>query len=68
MNLPRAFVFIAMLLAALTGCDSQYSGELVDDGFNAAGQAHYVQQCSSCHGIDGNGTSVGPSLVGCATC
>lgn len=68
MNLPRALVFIVMLLAALTGCDSQYSGDLVDDGFNAAGQAHYVQQCSSCHGIDGNGTSVGPSLVGCATC
>lgn len=64
----RALFLVLSLLAVLSGCESQYSGDLVDDGFNAAGQAHYVQQCSSCHGTDGNGTSIGPSLVGCATC
>lgn len=68
MKISRAIFLVCTLAMMLSGCDSQYSGELVDDGFNAAGQAHYVQQCSSCHGIDGNGTSVGPSLVGCATC
>lgn len=72
MQISRALFLVLSLAASVTtllsGCEGQYSGDLIDDGFNAAGQAHYVQQCSSCHGIDGNGTSVGPSLVGCATC
>jgi len=55
-------------LLGLVGCDSNYSKELTDDGYNAAGHSAYQQQCASCHGIDGNGTSVGPTLVGCATC
>ena len=66
-NLPRVLLALACLVG-LAGCDKNYSGELADDGYNAAGHAHYQQMCASCHGIDGNGTSVGPSLVGCATC
>lgn len=31
-------------------------------------QALYIGQCSSCHGNDGAGTSIGPSLTACANC
>jgi len=68
--------FAALLL--LSGCKSDYSGNVggasnggngnYDYGYNPDGQRAYEQQCASCHGIDGNGTSVGSSLVGCATC
>lgn len=31
-------------------------------------KALYTAQCSSCHGSDGAGTSIGPSLTACANC
>ena len=67
MNLLKMLAVVTTLMW-MVGCDKNYSGELADDGYNAAGHAHYQQMCASCHGLDGNGTSVGPSLVGCATC
>ncbi|MDA1369497.1 MAG: DUF1588 domain-containing protein [Proteobacteria bacterium] len=35
---------------------------------SAAQTAIYTQQCSGCHGIDGAGSSSGPSLIACANC
>lgn len=32
------------------------------------GFEEYEAMCASCHGSDGNGTSTGSSLIGCATC
>lgn len=69
-----------LLLACLTlsGCINDYSGDVGGasaggDGFvagqvNESGRQHYLTQCASCHGADGNGTPSGSSLVGCATC
>ena len=76
---PRfGLLAILSLLAFLSGCQSEYSGTVggASDGgdgtlygsYNPEGQSAYNQQCASCHGVDGNGTSVGSSLVGCATC
>lgn len=33
-----------------------------------ADKALFDQQCSTCHGVDGSGTSVGPALTACANC
>lgn len=35
---------------------------------SAAAKTLYTTQCSNCHGSDGTGTSVGPSLIACANC
>jgi hypothetical protein len=35
---------------------------------SAASATLYAQQCSNCHGADGLGTPVGPSLAACANC
>ncbi|WP_370293857.1 c-type cytochrome [Thalassolituus sp.] len=67
MNNIRGLLLLLGLLTMLTGCE-RFSDDLEDDGYNAVGHALYQQQCASCHGIDGNGTSIGPTLVGCATC
>lgn len=28
----------------------------------------FIEQCSNCHGIDGSGTAIAPSLIACASC
>jgi hypothetical protein len=65
-------------LLLLGGCNSDYSGDVGgnsggNDGHqytpaNPEGKRLYEQMCASCHGVSGNGTSAGSSLVGCATC
>jgi len=67
MKTIRGLFLIFGLLTLLTGCE-RFTEDLEGDGYNAVGYALYQQQCASCHGIDGNGTAVGPTLVGCATC
>lgn len=67
-----------LLVLALSACQSDYSGDVGgnsagDSGHqynpaNPEGKRLYDQLCASCHGVNGNGTSAGSSLVGCATC
>lgn len=69
---------ILCLAAIITGCQSDYSGDVggasnggngaLNGNFNAAGQRQYETQCASCHGMDGNGSPDGSSLVACSTC
>ncbi len=69
---------LAAVLVILTGCKSDYSGNVGGasnggDGtligrYNPEGQRQYDRLCASCHGVDGNGTPIGSSLVACATC
>jgi len=70
--------FLAVSLLLLSGCKNEYSGNVGGasnggDGslpgiFNQEGKRQYDAQCASCHGVDGNGTSIGSPLVACATC
>ena len=46
MNLLKLLA-VGMAIFWLAGCDKNYSGELADDGYNAAGHAHYQQMCAS---------------------
>ena len=61
-------------LMLLSGCQSDYSGDIGSSAgsptgnYNAEGHNQYERQCASCHGIDGNGTASGSSLVACAAC
>ncbi len=61
-------------LGLLSGCmDDGYDGSVTESGdaavvVNEQGRAIYQSSCASCHGLEGNGTSVGSSLVACATC
>ncbi|WP_430462842.1 c-type cytochrome [Thalassolituus sp. LLYu03] len=76
---PISWLAVLMCCTALfSGCNSDYSGNVGGasnggDGtlygnFNAEGQRQYNAQCASCHGIDGNGSPDGSSLVACSTC
>ncbi len=71
-------VLLLTLGSALSGCKSEYSGNVggasnggngtLIGNYNPEGQRQYERQCASCHGVDGNGTPIGSSLVACATC
>ncbi|ASP39421.1 hypothetical protein CHH28_12375 [Bacterioplanes sanyensis] len=71
-------LFAALLALLLSACNSDYSGDVGgnsagSDGHqynpaNPEGKRLYDQMCASCHGVNGNGSSAGSSLVGCATC
>lgn len=73
-------VLVVVSSFILAACKNSYEGELsgstvtddiqLEDGtlINIAGQQAYNEQCANCHAPDGNGTSAGTSLVGCATC
>ncbi|MAD45929.1 MAG: hypothetical protein CMI02_05570 [Oceanospirillaceae bacterium] len=71
-------IIAVMAVITLSGCQTEYSGDVggasnggdgtLYNAYNPEGQRAYEQQCASCHGVDGNGTSVGSSLVACATC
>ena len=80
--MKRVIYLILVVLSSfiLAACKNSYEGELsgstvtediqLDDGtlINIAGQQAYNEQCANCHAPDGNGTSAGTSLIGCATC
>jgi ubiquinol-cytochrome c reductase cytochrome c subunit len=63
--LALALAFAGTLFAAFLSPDSASA----DSGTSSAqaienGKALYITSCSSCHGINGEGSSYGPSLVG----
>lgn len=76
-----ACVGMAMMLS-LSGCNYEGEGEgeneinnspvnasvSPDVVINEIGRQLYGQMCVSCHGANGTGTGLGPSLVGCSTC
>ena len=80
--MKRVIYLVLVVLSSfiLAACKNSYEGELsgstvtddiqLEDGtlINIAGQQAYNEQCANCHAPDGNGTSAGTSLVGCATC
>jgi hypothetical protein len=80
--MKRIIYLVLVVLSSfiLAACKNSYEGELsgstvtddiqLEDGtlINIAGQQAYNEQCANCHAPDGNGTSAGTSLIGCATC
>ena len=56
-------VLVATLYSALTGHSAGAQSAPSQPGV-AAGQALFQANCSSCHGLDAQGTSQAPSLVG----
>ena len=80
--MKRIIYLVLVVLSSfiLAACKNSYKGELsgstvtddiqLEDGtlINIAGQQAYNEQCANCHAPDGNGTSAGTSLIGCATC
>ena len=56
-------VLVATLYSALTGHSAGAQSAPTQPGV-AAGQALFQANCSSCHGLDAQGTSQAPSLVG----
>lgn len=78
MNRVISVILVVAASLFLSACKDSYTDELkvesngieLADGtlINLAGQEAYNEQCASCHALDGNGTSAGSSLVGCATC
>lgn len=74
----QRWLWLIAILLTLGACSSEYSGDVggasAGEEFNPIGpinengRQQYLAQCASCHGVDGNGTPAGTSLVGCATC
>lgn len=68
---------IVCILSFIAGCEQQYDGDVggasaqggLDFGYNnVEGARQYTAQCASCHGVEGNGTQLGESLISCASC
>jgi ubiquinol-cytochrome c reductase cytochrome c subunit len=57
-------VLVAALYSALTGRSAAAQASAPSQSSTAAGQALFQANCSSCHGLDAQGTSQAPSLVG----
>jgi quinol---cytochrome-c reductase cytochrome c subunit len=57
-------VVVAALYAIVTGTGGAQASSDQANGGIAAGQKLFVENCSSCHGLDAQGTSQAPSLVG----
>lgn len=58
-----AAVALVLALGAMTGCDDGETADGTDMGM-AQGEAPetYTMICSSCHGADGEGTTLGPDI------
>ena len=64
---PLALAFALVLMGALYAALSPATQVAADTGMSAQvaeGKALFQVTCSSCHGLNGEGTSQGPSLVG----
>jgi len=63
---PLGLAAIGVMYATLTGPGSQAAASAPGPAQQGIAQGRYlfVQSCSSCHGIDAQGTSQAPSLVG----
>lgn len=59
---------IVFRIAEATNLNSDQTLEQILSPEPGEAQALYLGQCSSCHGNDGGGTSIGPSLTACANC
>jgi ubiquinol-cytochrome c reductase cytochrome c subunit len=57
-------VAFGVLYAALTSGGASAAAPAQNQTQVSAGQKLFVSNCSSCHGLDAQGTSVAPSLVG----
>ena len=60
-------VTVGMAYGALTGPSSPASAAIpgtVSPQTIAQGRELFIQSCSSCHGVDAQGTSQAPSLIG----
>jgi mono/diheme cytochrome c family protein len=57
-SLPTVAAAVALLGAILAGCGSGDSGRP-----SASGATLYASNCARCHGVEGGGGGVGPSLV-----
>ncbi|HZR51635.1 MAG TPA: c-type cytochrome [Streptosporangiaceae bacterium] len=57
-------VVVAALYAAITGSGGASASQNQAGQGTAEGRALFVQNCSSCHGLDAQGTSQAPSLIG----
>ena len=63
LSLVLALVLLGSLYAALVP-SSQVAADTGTSAQVAEGKALFQVTCSSCHGLNGEGTSQGPSLVG----
>ena len=63
---PLGLVAIGVMYASLTGPGGQAAASAPPTSQQNVARGKYLfeQSCSSCHGLDAQGTSVGPSLVG----
>ena len=57
-------VAVGVGYAALTGGGASASAPAQDSTQTAYGHSLFVASCSTCHGLDAQGTSVAPSLIG----
>lgn len=57
-------VAFGVLYATLSGGGASAAAPAQDQTQTAAGHSLFIASCSSCHGLDAQGTSVAPSLVG----
>jgi ubiquinol-cytochrome c reductase cytochrome c subunit len=57
-------VAVGLGYTALTGGFASASAPAQSTTQTAEGQKLFIGNCSSCHGLDAQGTSVGPSLIG----
>jgi len=57
-------VVVAALYAAVTATGGAQAAPTTDSSGAAAGQKLFITNCSSCHGLEAQGTSQAPSLVG----
>jgi ubiquinol-cytochrome c reductase cytochrome c subunit len=57
-------VVVAALYAAVTATGGAQAASTTDSSGAAAGQKLFVTNCSSCHGLEAQGSSQAPSLIG----
>jgi ubiquinol-cytochrome c reductase cytochrome c subunit len=57
-------VVIGVLYGTLSGGGASASAPAQDQTQNAQGHSLFIASCASCHGINAQGTSVAPSLIG----
>jgi len=57
-------VAVGVLYSTLSGGGASAASTTTESSQVAAGQSLFVASCSSCHGLNAQGTSQGPSLIG----
>jgi ubiquinol-cytochrome c reductase cytochrome c subunit len=62
--IAAGLVAIGAGYAALTGGGASAASPAQDTTQTSQGHSLFIQSCASCHGLDAQGTSVAPSLIG----